>query len=560
MDENYLHSLNTLHNDFKDNSYFFSIINLEYDSFDFEPWSDYGENCDPLHAEYFPHDVNVGLSIIDIYNNYYFGDQFAPDVQSVVLNEFSEITYLGDFNLEEVTNAIETAIDNCDFGCLPDNAIQMSQDTINVALPGVASIDTIEFENTSEFSLDYFIEGRSGTAEAHSLYFNGNTRFTAPSFNNDLQLSPPLTISFWFKPTTTNFGDQDDPTIFIEPSPNHPEYNIDDYWKIILRNDQGNFPRIGWQDEESWFMANTPIFENFYFITFVVGQDEPHLKIYVNGNLEVDETLLNQMPSLNQMMINFEDPDDFYGYLSQTSIWSTQLNDEQVMEMFSLGPDADLNNFALGSSLNDKLHTFWKMNDEGGNNDVFDYSGNDHNATVCCGNNKTIEIVQTGIPWLSMLGSESGTLAAGETQSLLFNLNAEELLAGDYIGKIILYPSHNEYISQNTTINLEVTENLSNLNDINPDKYVLQQNYPNPFNPITKIDYSLPSAIKVKINIYDIRGRKVKSLLNQFQESGFQSIQWDASNSLGEKVSSGMYFYMIETSDFKQTKKMILLK
>ena len=561
LDEDYLSSLNTIHNDFKDNSNFFSIVTLESDSFDFEPWSDYGENCDPFHSEYFPSDANVGLSIIEVYNNYYFGDQFSPDVQSVVFNEFSEITYLGDFNLEEVTNAIETAIDNCDFGCLPDNAINMIEDTINVvSLPGATSLDTIVVENNSEFSLDYFIEGRSGTAEAHSLYFNGNTSFTAPRFNSDLQLSPPLTISFWFKPTTTNFGDADEPTTFIEPSPNHPDYNMDDYWKIILRNDQGNYPRIGWQDEESSFMANTPIFETFYFITFVVSQDEPHLKIYVNGNLEVDETLLNQMPSLNQMVINFEDPDDFYGYLSQTSIWSIQLDNEQVLEMFAIGPDADLNNFAISNNLNDQLFSYWTMDDGGGNNDVFDYSGNGHDAWVCCGNNKTIEIVQTGTPWLSMFGGENGTLAAGETRSLLFNLNAEELIVGNYVGEIILYPEHNEYIFQSTTINLEVTENLSNIDDIIPTNYELHQNYPNPFNPITNIQYDLPAAINVKIDIYDIRGRKVKSLLNQIQEPGFKSIQWNALSDLGERVGSGMYFYRIETSDFNKTKKMILLK
>ena len=93
-----------------------------------------------------------------------------------------------------------------------------------------------------------------------------------------------------------------------------------------------------------------------------------------------------------------------------------------------------------------------------------------------------------------------------------------------------------------------------------PNKYALHQNYPNPFNPITKINYNLPNTVKVKVDIYDIRGRKVKSLLNQLQDPGFKSIQWDALNDLGERVSSGMYFYRIETSEFKQTKKMILLK
>ena len=101
---------------------------------------------------------------------------------------------------------------------------------------------------------------------------------------------------------------------------------------------------------------------------------------------------------------------------------------------------------------------------------------------------------------------------------------------------------------------------LSVTNQNIPNNYSLHQNYPNPFNPITSIKYHLPVKTDVKIEIFDIRGNKVKSLLNQLQEPGSKSIQWNASNSFGEKVSSGMYFYRIETSDFKQTKKMILLK
>ena len=89
---------------------------------------------------------------------------------------------------------------------------------------------------------------------------------------------------------------------------------------------------------------------------------------------------------------------------------------------------------------------------------------------------------------------------------------------------------------------------------------MLHQNYPNPFNPITNIRYDLPAAIDVKIDIYDIRGRKVKSLLNKFQDPGFKSIQWNALNDLGERVGSGMYFYKIEASNFRKTKKMMLLK
>ena len=97
-------------------------------------------------------------------------------------------------------------------------------------------------------------------------------------------------------------------------------------------------------------------------------------------------------------------------------------------------------------------------------------------------------------------------------------------------------------------------------NDLIPDKYVLHQNYPNPFNPRTIIRFDLPKDSDVAIKIFDIMGREVVSLKNEFQKAGYQSIEWDATNNLGQPVSAGIYVYSIETKGFRKTKKMILLK
>ena len=85
-------------------------------------------------------------------------------------------------------------------------------------------------------------------------------------------------------------------------------------------------------------------------------------------------------------------------------------------------------------------------------------------------------------------------------------------------------------------------------------------NYPNPFNPITRINYDLPNNEFVSINIFDLMGREIKSLVNKKQIAGFRSIQWDATNNSGQPVSAGMYIYTIQAGEFRQTKKMILLK
>ena len=88
----------------------------------------------------------------------------------------------------------------------------------------------------------------------------------------------------------------------------------------------------------------------------------------------------------------------------------------------------------------------------------------------------------------------------------------------------------------------------------------MQAAYPNPFNPTTQIGYYLANTEYVSIDIYDLTGRKIKSLLNHNLRAGYRSVAWDATNDLGKTVSAGMYIYTIQAGDFRQTRKMVLLK
>ena len=90
--------------------------------------------------------------------------------------------------------------------------------------------------------------------------------------------------------------------------------------------------------------------------------------------------------------------------------------------------------------------------------------------------------------------------------------------------------------------------------------FALHQNYLNPFNPTTQIKYDLPEDALVSINIYDLMGRIVKTMVNTEQNAGYKSIQWDATNNTGQPVSAGLYLYTIQAGDYIQTKKMVLLK
>ena len=96
---------------------------------------------------------------------------------------------------------------------------------------------------------------------------------------------------------------------------------------------------------------------------------------------------------------------------------------------------------------------------------------------------------------------------------------------------------------------------ISNNNNQIPEVYTLSQNYPNPFNPTTTIKFGLPKAANVKLVIYDIVGREVNVLVNEFKPVGNYTVNFD-----GSSLASGVYFYKITAGSFTDVKKMVLIK
>jgi endo-1,4-beta-xylanase len=95
---------------------------------------------------------------------------------------------------------------------------------------------------------------------------------------------------------------------------------------------------------------------------------------------------------------------------------------------------------------------------------------------------------------------------------------------------------------------------------IMPADYTLDQNYPNPFNPSTTIRYIMRRSSHVKVTIYDLRGQKVRTLVDAYQTAGEYSPVWDGRNDQNNAVSSSIYFYRLTADDFSQQKKMILIR
>jgi len=98
-------------------------------------------------------------------------------------------------------------------------------------------------------------------------------------------------------------------------------------------------------------------------------------------------------------------------------------------------------------------------------------------------------------------------------------------------------------------------ESLSLFNGLIPEEFNIHSIYPNPFNPVTNIIYGLPEHVNVQILVYDLSGKQVETLINEFQTPGYHSINWNASS-----YPSGVYLIRMESGEFIQTQKVVLVK
>lgn len=93
-----------------------------------------------------------------------------------------------------------------------------------------------------------------------------------------------------------------------------------------------------------------------------------------------------------------------------------------------------------------------------------------------------------------------------------------------------------------------------------PIEYSMQQNYPNPFNPTTTIRYGLPESTPVSLVIYDLNGREIWKYSTNQQSAGWHQLEWNGTNNLGERVSTGVYLYKINAGSFVDVNKMLFMK
>ena len=121
-----------------------------------------------------------------------------------------------------------------------------------------------------------------------------------------------------------------------------------------------------------------------------------------------------------------------------------------------------------------------------------------------------------------------------------------------------LYPGATIFTTPLQSVTITVTS-VSN-EEQTPERFNLGQNYPNPFNPTTTMEYELPLDSQVVLQIYNLLGQEIRTLLNQSQPAGMHSAVWNGKNDLGRMVGSGIYIYRLQVGSFTQTRKMIFVQ
>jgi hypothetical protein len=168
--------------------------------------------------------------------------------------------------------------------------------------------------------------------------------------------------------------------------------------------------------------------------------------------------------------------------------------------------------------------------------------------------------VEEGVPWVTVDGGVTfdGMIAtAGADNTHLVSLSTDGLENGTYHANIYLMSNGGDMV---VPVELVVSGVVSAGDNQIPTTYALDQNYPNPFNPVTSIRYQLPEATDVRIIVYNVLGQKVATLVEEHKTAGYHHVMWKGTNDLGTAVSSGVYLYRIETENFTDVKKLMLLK
>ncbi|MEE8417868.1 MAG: C1 family peptidase [candidate division Zixibacteria bacterium] len=160
------------------------------------------------------------------------------------------------------------------------------------------------------------------------------------------------------------------------------------------------------------------------------------------------------------------------------------------------------------------------------------------------------------LDWISIRNG-TGAVPPDQTANVDITFSASDLDTGTYEAKLRLTCNDPENGINDIPVAMHILDptGISDNTDNLPVQYYLNQNHPNPFNAATTINYGLPQSAHVELSVYNILGRKVETLLDEYRQAGIHRITFDSSD-----LASGVYFYRLKAGDFVESRRMVLLK
>lgn len=158
---------------------------------------------------------------------------------------------------------------------------------------------------------------------------------------------------------------------------------------------------------------------------------------------------------------------------------------------------------------------------------------------------------------LASKGARTAEMTSDNVARMAFEVRAKNKVASNVyfeLVNVVLSDSQGELLAVPTSASAMVE--IAAL----PEQFVLRRNYPNPFNPETKIEYDLPEESDVAFSIFNMKGELVRELVHARQAAGSHSVTWDARDSAGRSVASGIYVYKLTAGAFRQSHKMLLVR
>ncbi|MCK4694799.1 MAG: T9SS type A sorting domain-containing protein, partial [Candidatus Cloacimonetes bacterium] len=504
---------------------------------------------------------NTGSDVLNVTDIYSDNPDFTPDITLFSLNggesqdvvvtvNTSFVGIISDtlFIISDNPDDPEVYISLLGLGVdlLPPD-ISVYPDSINEELySGEISQQELIIENNGFTDLVIEIDCPDSLDAGMSVTLNGDGDYISVGNNPCLRPYFPFTITVWVKVNSSSYYK----TIFANDTfgPNYYGFwfKTSDSNQITLTTCNGGPPG---QNSRKSYLTDFEILINEWYHIAAVATSFFDRTIYINGYpvncswsgnattmvYNGDDARIGQ--NLNHSYLD--------GSIDEIRFWNyaqTQLEIQSTMNTTLIGNEPGL----IG---------YWNFNSD---NPLDDISGNGNNG-IAHGDITLVESTAPIIGWLSA-SPTFATVNPGSSMGIEITFDATVLEVGNYETSIIISSNDPDTPEVVVPVSLNVLS-TGIVDNISPLITKLESNYPNPFNPTTTINFSLEEPCNVTLDIFNIKGQKVKTLADSKFEKGIYELTWDSTNSNGIAVSSGIYLYEFKINGKSESvKKMLLLK